>query len=175
MSLHTTLRLCISVNVVSLCVLFGLCLGFGENNVQFMKFGPQPSLEIFGICINTWTRYAILQALILCFQVTDVLVNEFASPILGFNVYNPDKKVITEFTKFELQCYCQTLWFVNNMKSALMLLVSISQIDIAMSKVAYAEITSIYTIRTLINKKKFLDVSQHDEEEEAGLIVVLDA
>ena len=26
-------------------------------------------------------------------------------PVLGFSIYNPDKKVITEFTKNELQFY----------------------------------------------------------------------
>ena len=48
------------------------------------------------------------------------------------------------------------MWFITNIKTALMLLVSISQVDIAISKVIYAEITSIFTIRSLINAKTFL-------------------
>jgi len=130
-----------------------------------MKYGPQPSLIILGVTINTWDRYLVLQFLIMSFQMTDTIVNEFASPILGFNVYNPDKHHITEFTKFQLQFYCQSMWFVNNIKSALMLLVSISQIDIAISKVVYAELASIYTIRTLINQKTFGPTETNNEED----------
>lgn len=135
-----------------------------------MKFGPQHTLTILGVTIDTWPRYIILQLLICCFQATDVIVNEFASPILGFNIYNPDKKVITEFTKFQLQLYCQSLWFVNNLKSALMLMVSISQFDIAVSKVFYSEITSIFTIRTLINGKTFLEKEESNNEETEDLL-----
>jgi len=133
-----------------------------------MKFGPQSSLIVLGVTINTWNRYVILQMLICVFQITDVVVNEFASPILGFNIYNPDKKTITDFTKLQLQVYCQSMWFINNLKSALMLLVTISQLDIAISKVVYAEIASVFTIRALINKKEFrtkLSETRNDLEE----------
>jgi len=129
---------------------------FGDADHAFMKFGPQPTLVILGVTINTWDRYVALQIFIMIFQVTDTIVNEFASPILGFYVYNPDKLCITEFTKLQLQCYCQSMWFVNNMKDALMLLVSVSQIDVAFSKVLYADIATCFTIRTLINKKQFI-------------------
>jgi len=152
-----------SLYSLSLIDLLVLCFQFCESNMPFMKLGPQPTLVVLGISVNTWNRYMVLQFLIMCFQVTDVLVNEFASPILGFNIYNTDKVVITEFTKLQLQFYCQSLWFINNLKQALMLLVVISQIDIAISKVIYAEITSIFTIRAILNKKKFLDQSQQLE------------
>lgn len=163
-SIHLTLQICIGLNGILLIFLFFMIFNFKETNDNnatinnqdnFMKIGPNPSLIILGVKIFNWYRYIILQFIILCFQVTDTIINQFASPILGFNIYNPDKKVITEFTKIQLQFYCQSMWFINNLKSALMLLVSISQIDIAISKVIYNEIASIYTIRTLINKKIF--------------------
>ena len=67
-----------------------------------MKYGPQTSLIVLGITNDTSTKYLLLQLFIFCVQVTDVIINEFANPILGFNAYNPDKKEITEFTKFQL-------------------------------------------------------------------------
>lgn len=164
MNTHTTLQSCIFINALSLFVLIVFCICFSENNIPFMKLGPQSTLVVLGITVNTWTRYCFLQLFICCFQVTDVIVNEFANPILGFNVYNPDKKEITEFTKFQLQFYCQSMWFITNLKTALLLLVSISQIDIAISKVVYAEITSIYTIRTLINSKVFVNLNNDLQE-----------
>jgi hypothetical protein len=33
------------------------------------------------------------------------MINDIASPILGFNIFNPDKKTITDFGKCELQFY----------------------------------------------------------------------
>jgi len=182
-SLHLTLQVCIGLNAILLIFLFFMIINFGEDNNDndnnntnstiistkdnFMKLGPHQSLVILGVVINNWYRYLVLQFIILCFQVTDTIINEFASPILGFNIYNPDKKVITEFTKFELQFYCQSMWFINNLKSALMLLVSISQIDIAISKVVYNELASIYTIRALINKKTF---KKSEYSEDAALL-----
>ncbi len=40
-----------------------------------------------------------------------VLVAELGEPVLVFNVYNPDKKVIDDFTKFELLFYANTMFF----------------------------------------------------------------
>jgi len=170
-SIHSILQICIGLNAILLIFLFFMIINFKEtvdnstnttnttNNINnqdsFMNIGPNPSLIILGVKISNWYRYLLLQLIILCFQVTDTIINQFASPILGFNIYNPDKKVITEFTKFQLQFYCQSMWFINSLKGALMLLVSISQIDIAISKVIYNELAAIYTIRTLINKKIF--------------------
>jgi len=131
-----------------------------------MRFGPQPDLFILGIPINTWTAYGILLVLLFCFQVLDTVIQEFTSPILGFNIYNPDKKHITDFTKFELQFYAQTFWLINNIKWAFLLMLTISQIDLAIAKVLYMEVAGIYTIRTLINEKTFGAAS---EEEVAAL------
>jgi hypothetical protein len=88
-------------------------------------------------------------------EITDVIINEMASPILGFNIYNPDKKEITQFTRFELQFYANSMWLLNGLKRVLMVVVSVSQIDIALLRVVYSEITSWYTIRILLLEKKF--------------------
>ena len=77
-----------------------------------------------------------------------------ASPILGFNIYNPDKKEIIQFTRFELQFYANSMWFLNGLKRVLMVVISVSQIDIALLHVIYSEITSWYTIRILLLEKK---------------------
>jgi hypothetical protein len=143
-----------------------------------MKVGPSPNLMLLGIKIDTWAKYTVLQVLMCIFQIADTVIQEFANPILGFNIYNPDKKDIKDFSRFQLQFYAQSFWFVNNVKYALLLLVSITQIDLAISKVIYSELAGIYTIGTLIAEKNF--VTEHDienqvdgsqqEDEEAPLI-----
>lgn len=87
---------------------------------------------------------------------------------MGFNIYNPDKKVITEFTKNELQIMANCMWFINSLIGALSIMVTISQLDIAILRVVYAELTSIYTIRMLLNEKEFIneynEVNNFDSE-----------
>ena len=120
-----------------------------------MKCGPQPTLTLIGIQIDTWQKYICMQCFILVFQIVDTVVQEFAQPVLGNLVYNTEVKVIENYTKFQLQFYCQSLWFVNNLKYAMMIIISISQIDVAFSKVIYSELASVFTLRILLNKKQF--------------------
>lgn len=156
-SQHRRLQFCVCTNailLVAVALLTVLCRSDGTKD-KFMRFGPQPDLMLLGIPINTWEKYYIVHACLCCFQVLDTVIQEFTSPVLGFNIYNPDKKHIVDFTKFELQFYAQSFWLINNIKSAFMLMISISQIDLAVAKVVYMEMAGIYTIRTLINEKKF--------------------
>ncbi len=93
-----------------------------------------------------------------------MLVSEFASPIMGFNIYNPDKDVITDFTHFELQFFVQSLWVINGIRGALMLIASISQLDIAVAKVLYSELMGVFTIYFLLKEKRFvLECSEQNE------------
>ena len=89
-------------------------------------------------------------------KISDVLIQEIGSPIIGFNIYNPDKKIIKEFTKNELQFYGNSMYLINAIKAVLLIMVSISQIDIALWGVFVSETASIFTIRMLLNEKKFL-------------------
>ncbi len=150
------LKMCILSNLA----LFGftaLSIFFFSNkgDNKYLRFGPQNDLDIMGVKIDTWVNYAFLQLFLAFVRITDVLVNEIVSPILGFNIYNPDKEEITEFTRIELQMYANIHWFINALRSTLMVLVTISQLDIAILQVVYGEITTFYTIRMLLNEKKF--------------------
>jgi len=108
------------------------------------------------IQINTINKYIILQIFLAITEIIRCIENEIASPILGFNIYNPDKKIITEFTKNELQIMANSMWLIKNLISALSILVTISQLDIAILKVIYSELTAVYTIRVLLNEKEFI-------------------
>ncbi len=93
-----------------------------------------------------------------------MLVSEFANPIMGFNIYNPDKDVITDFTHFELQFFAQSLWVINGVRGALMLVASISQFDIAVAKVVYSELMGLFTIYFLLKEKRFVLESSDKNE-----------
>jgi len=133
-----------------------------DSKNTYVKFGPNDNLNILGVKIDTWTKYCVCQVALCIFQIADTIIQEFANPILGFNIYNPDKKVINDFTKFQLQFYAQSFWFINNIKGVLMLIVSVTQLDLAISKTVYSEVAGIYTINALISEKTFSD-SKEDE------------
>jgi hypothetical protein len=125
---------------------------------------------VVGVPIDTWSSYICLHAVLLVTQVVDMLVSEFANPVMGFNIYNPDKEVITDFTHFELQFFAQSLWVINGVRGALMLIVSISQFDIAVAKVLYSELMGVFTIYLLLKEKKFVLEGEEMEEEKELLL-----
>ncbi len=128
------LALCLGCNVFLVCFLVGLVYKFADDDSSYFRFGPSSGLRIAGVSIDTWSRYACLHGLLLVTQALDMLVSEFANPILCFNIYNPDKEIITEFTHLELQFFAQSLWLINGVRAALILMVTISQFDIAVAK-----------------------------------------
>lgn len=170
-SVKYTLKWCVLVNVCLLAFLVSMCALFTDTKKNvYMRYGPNESLNILGITIDTWPKYVLLQLCIFAFQIADTIIQEFASPVLGFNIYNPDKKEITDFTRFELQFFAQSFWLINNIKSAIMLIISITQMDLAMSKVVYSEIAGIYTIATLIAQKTFVNHNNSECDVEKPLI-----
>lgn len=162
------LKYCIIANFILLCFISLLIMFMRETDDKYFKIGPNDNLSIMSVKINTNARYLLLQILLAFVEIIRVIVNEIASPILGFNIYNPDKKVITEFSKNELQIMANCMWFINNLISALSIMVTISQVDIAILRVIYADLTSVYTIRMLLNEKEFIkeyeEVNNFDSE-----------
>ncbi len=149
------LMLCIWANCALFCLIAITLYFFHDNESTYLRCGPHHDLNVLGIQINSWKHYIGLQFFLAAVEITDVIINEIASPILSFNIYNPDKKEITQFTRWELQFYGNTMWMLNGLKRVLMVVVSISQIDIALLRVVYSELTSFYTIRMLLLEKKF--------------------
>lgn len=151
------LKYCVFINfLLFIFIVITVVIFNNNNNNNYFKYGPNDDLDILGIKINTIVKYLYLQ-LFLCFvEISRAWTNEIASPILGFNIYNPDKKIIKEFTKNELQLLANIMWLINSLTNALFILITISQIDIAILRILYSEITTIFTIRLLLNDKTFI-------------------
>ena len=142
-------------NVVLLGFIVLIIAIFGDKTSKYLRFGPNNDLELLGIKLNTWNRYLLFQAMTCIIKMTEVYIGELANPILGFNVYNPDKKEITDFSRLELQLYTNCMWIIGSIRGVLMVVISIAQIDVALLQVIYGEMMSFYTVRTLLNEKKF--------------------
>jgi len=150
------LRYCVILNFILFFIILFVILICKDNNNYYMTYGPNDNLYVLSIKINTQQKYIFLQFFLLFVEFSRVFTNEIASPILGFNIYNPDKKIITDFTKNELQLLANMMWLINSLTNSLFVMITISQIDIAILRTIYSEITTIITIRMLLNEKKFI-------------------
>ena len=153
--INKKLKICVLSNLLLLAFVITLILIFRDDNSTYLRWGPQQDLIIISVAINNMTKYFLLLGVIAIIKISDVVIAEIASPIIGFNIYNPDKKIITEFTKNELQFYGNSMYLINAIKAVLLIMVNISQIDIALWGVFVSETTSLFTIRMLLNEKEF--------------------
>ncbi len=146
---------CLAMNVAILMAVFVIVFVFKDPNSKYFRFGPNEDLFLISVKIDTWSKYFVAVFTIGIIRIGEVIVNEIGSPILGFNVYNPDKKHITAFTRIELNFLANGTYFINGLRGVFMVVISISQVDIALISVIVSEITSIWTVRLLLNEKTF--------------------
>ena len=156
MNVNKKLKVCVLFNLLLLLVTTTMIIVYSNDSSTYWNFGPNEKLIIISIKINNWTSYSILLVFIAFLKCTKCIISQVAHPIIGFNIYNPDKKVITEFTKLELQIYGNSMYLIDSIRNVFMIMLTISQIDIALWGVLISEFTSIFTIRYLLNEKKFL-------------------
>jgi hypothetical protein len=147
---------------------------FRSEKSTYFKLGPSKDLIVISVEIDTWEKWILLNLFIWLVKGCDVLVNEIGSPILGFRVYNPDKKIIDDFTKNQLNFLANSMWFVNGFRTVLMAVITITQVDIAFSGMIISEIVSIFTVRHLLNCKKFVKKPdlETEEKDDISLLIV---
>jgi hypothetical protein len=170
------LRYCIGANLCLLIMIIIPIVLLDNGTSSYFKWGWSDNLVLISIHINTKARYISVCVYIVLIKASDVLIGEIANPILGFNIYNPDKMVITEFTKTELQLYGNSMWFIDGFKKLMLIMVSITQIDLALLGMLSSEIMAIFTIRMLLNEKEFKkNVEEIDDikDMEEGISLIL--
>lgn len=155
------LQICLLCNFTLLAVVTALMIIF-ESESSYCRFGPQDDLIVISVKINTLARYFVLIGIITFIKVCKVLIEELGIPVLSFSIYNPDKKIITEFGKNELQFYACSMYLISNLRYIFEIMLTISQIDIAIYSVIISELTGVYTIRLLLNEKSF--IKKNDNE-----------
>ena len=156
MDINYKLKICVISNLLLLFLIIGIIMKFSSREDNYWSYGPNSHLIIVSVKIDTWNKYYWLLLFISILKISNVIISEVAHPILGFNIYNPDKKIITEFTKNQLQIYGNLMYFIDSVRGVFTILVTISQIDIALFGVIISEITGIFTVRALLNEKQFI-------------------
>ena len=160
----TKIKTCLGLNILLLSVILFFIVKCASPNSTYFKFGPNDAFILVSIHINTYTKYFVLLFFIACINVLKVLVQEIGEPVLVFNIYNPDKKVITEFTKTQLQLFGNGMFIVSNVRRVFEIMVTVSQIDIALFSVLIEQLTSMITINMLLNEKIFNKKNENQED-----------
>jgi hypothetical protein len=153
------------LNKVRLCLFLNTCLvlfiGFYITNFasdsKYFRFGPSEDFIFISVQINTTQKYCSLLTLIFVNDIVRVIIQEFGDPVLYMNVYNPDKKEITEFSKAQLYFYANSMFLINNIRYIFTILISVTQIDIALFSVLVEQVIVIITIKMLLDEKKFIN------------------
>lgn len=156
MDINRKLKLCVIGNLFLLFIIIGVISIFSSREDKYWNWGPNKDLLVISVKIDTWVKYYWLMLFIGILKISNVIISEVAHPILGFNIYNPDKKVITEFTKNQLQIYGNLMYFIDSVRGVFTILITISQVDVALFGVFVSEITGIYTVRMLLDEKEFI-------------------
>ena len=162
---------CLIVNFITMLLVLLIVSIFRSEKSTYFKFGPSKDLIVISVEIDTWKKWILLNIFIWLVKGCDVMVNEIGSPILGFRVYNPDKKIIDDFTKNQLNFLANSMWFVNGFRTVLMAVITITQVDIAFSGMIVSEIVSIFTVRHLLNCKTFVIKNNLEKDDDAILMV----
>jgi len=153
------------LNKVRLCLFLNSCLvvfiAFYITNFaaesKYFRFGPNEDFIFISVQINTMQKYCSLLTLIFVNDIIRVIIQEFGDPVLYMNVYNPDKKEITDFTKLQLYFYANSMFFINNIRYIFTILISITQIDIALYSVLIEQLIVMITTKMLLNEKNFIN------------------
>ena len=148
------IRICLTLNIF-LSIFIISCIVIFASDSPYFRFGPGPDFILISVSINSLTRYYSLLGLIACNNSAKVLIAELGEPILVFNVYNPDKKVITEFTKCQLLFYANSMFFISNTRRVFEIMITVTQIDIALFSIVVEQIVSTFTVYFLVTEKKF--------------------
>jgi len=151
-------------NIIALAALGTMVSIFAHDGADFWKWGPGDSLIIISIKVNTWGVYIGVVMATSVVGVLDVLVNEVASPVLGFNTYNPDKHEITSFTRSELNWATNLMFATNNIRAVFVTVLNVTQIDLALWNVAFREVASFFMVRYLLSHKTFKPPYEHEND-----------
>lgn len=129
------IRFCLILNIFLLFFISFFIIYFPSNS-RYFRFGPNNDFIFISVSIDNYNKYILLLSLISLNNIIKVLVGEIGEPILIFNVYNPDKKVITEFSRSQLLFYANSMFFISNTRRVFEILINVTQIDIALFSIS---------------------------------------
>ena len=149
------LKTCI---VINLCFLFIFIISFfvlNSDNSTYFRFGWSDTFVFVSMTIDTPLKYIILCLFIIVLNMSEIFLNDLASPLIQFSTYNPYKKNITDFSRFELEIYSNLMFFIQSSKRLVQVITTLSQIDMAFISLLSCQLSAAITIKYLLDNKTF--------------------
>jgi hypothetical protein len=148
--------MCLILNTASLIIVILLVSIYRDPNSTYFRIGPSDTLTVISVTIDTWRKWGTVVTILCILGVVEVIIHEIGMPILGFSIYNPDKTEIVEFNKNELNFLANSMFLLSSVRKVFNTVISITQIDLALVTVIVQELACIFTVRLLLNEKKFV-------------------
>lgn len=138
-------------NIVVALMVICVVLTFNDGSSPYLRFGWNENLSVLGVKIDTGAKYFCLSFVLGVFEVLDVFINDTSYPYINNNV-----REIKEFTKYETRLITNGSFFISDIKYSLYIMISISQIDIALIKVLMRSLACILTTNMQLSGKTFM-------------------
>ena len=160
----------ITWNIILLLLITLISALCSDENAKYWRFGPQSDLYIISLAIDTYGKYVTLLVIITTIKISSVIGSDIR-PILGSNIYSSSTTTVTDFEKGELYFYGSAMYCINAIRNILIILINISQADIALWNMLVAWSCNTFVIHELLRKKifrtdEYAEISQNDTIEE---------
>ena len=150
------LNISIIINLLFLFLFSGSVMFYNNGYSYYFKIGWSNNFVFASIIINDPVKYLLLCLFIIVLNVSEIFLNDIATPLINFTTYNPYKLIIHDFSRCELECYSNVIFFILTTKKFIQIYVTFSQIDIAFISLLSSQAAVAMAIRYLLDKKTFV-------------------
>lgn len=150
------LNISIIINLLFLFLFSGSVMIYNDGYSSYFKIGWSDKFDFASIIINNPTKYTLLCLFIIVLNISEIFLNDIATPLIQFSTYNPYKLIIHDFSRCELEFYSNMIFFIQTTKRFIQIYVTFSQIDIAIISLLSSQTAVAMAIKYLLDKKTFV-------------------
>jgi len=150
------LNISIIINLLFLFIFMGSLFAYNKEPSSYLQVGWSNNFVFASVIINNPLKYSLLCLFIIILNISEIFLNDIATPLIQFTTYNPYKLIIHDFSRFELQAYSNIIFFIQTTKKFIQIYVTFSQIDIAIISLVSSQAGVAMAIKYLLDKKTFV-------------------
>lgn len=145
----------ITINLIFLFLFMGSLFVYNKEPSSYFQAGWSNNFVFASIVINNPIKYSLLCLFIVVLNVSEIFLNDIAVPLIQFSTYNPYKLIIHDFSRCQLECYSNIIFFIQTSKKFIQIYVTFSQVDIAIISMISSQAGVAMAIKYLLDKKTF--------------------
>jgi len=150
------LNISIIINLLFLFLFMGSLFAYNKEPSSYIQIGWSDNFVFASVTINNPLKYSLLCLFIIILNISEIFLNDIATPLIQFTTYNPYKLIIHDFSRFELQSYSNIIFFIQTTKRFIQIYVTFSQIDIAIISMVSSQVGVAIAINYLLDNKTFI-------------------